>query len=237
MKMNMKTMTSKKNLLAVIAAAMALTACEIDNYSGPNAGISGRFIDAETGEMVAQDIIRGTQIDMLEHGYNATTPQYHLRVKTDGSYANTMMFANTYTVQPVRGNFVAVEPQDIDVNGITELDFNVLPYIRVRDATIARSGDRIVASFRLEQTIPTNVRKAGLYVHYDASVGEPFRLVAAEIDINGVVDPNQVHSVEIDVPANSSLLVSGQEYFCRVGAIIDVGDAKANYSPTIRIPL
>lgn len=231
------TMKAFKLILLSLAAGVILAACETDNYSGPNAELTGRFLDVDTDELIAQDIIRGTTIDMLEHGYNATTPQYHLKVKADGTYANTQLFANTYTVQPVRGNFVTVEPQDIELSGQAVLDFRVLPYIRVREASIVKNGSKITATFKLQQNVTNNIRKVGLYAHYDASVGEPFRLVASENNLNSVVDPNQVYTLEIDLPSNSATLLAGKEYFFRIGAIIDIGEAKANYSTTVVIPL
>jgi hypothetical protein len=230
-------MKTIKIWMLVTAIAGILSACEVDNYPGPNAALSGNFYDVDTDELVAQDIIRGTTIDMLEHGYDQATPQYHLRVKNDGTYAHTQLFSNTYTVQPVRGNFVAVAPQDIEIKGNTTLDFRVLPYIRVLDANVVRNGDKIVATFRLQQNVVNNVRKIGLYAHYDPTVGEPFRLLAAENNINAVADPNQVYILEIDIPSNSTLLISGRDYFFRIGALIDIGEAKANYAAVVKIPL
>src|SRR5687768_10568762 len=104
----------KKLLVISLFALTAFSACKKDNYEGPDAGLSGKFIDAETGELVQQDIIRGTQIEMIEHGYDPVSPQF-LIVKTDGTYENSLLFANTYTVRPVRGNFVTVEPQDVTI--------------------------------------------------------------------------------------------------------------------------
>ncbi|HMF73881.1 MAG TPA: DUF3823 domain-containing protein, partial [Flavitalea sp.] len=99
----------KKITLIFLIAVVALSSCKKDNYDGPTAGLAGKFIDSKTGEAVQQDIIRGTQIEMIEHGYDPVSPQY-LIVKNDGTYENSLLFANTYTVRPVRGNFIAVDP-------------------------------------------------------------------------------------------------------------------------------
>ena len=79
-------------------SALILHSCELDNYDGPDATLSGRIIDKETGELVEQDIIRGTQIEFIEHGYDNPLTQYMV-IKNDGTYANKMMFANDYTIQ------------------------------------------------------------------------------------------------------------------------------------------
>jgi hypothetical protein len=226
----------KKLQFLFIIAALAFSSCEKDNYDGPTAGISGRFIDAETNELVQQDIIRGTQIEITEHGYDNPSPQY-LIVKVDGTYENSMLFENTYTVQPVRGNFVAVAKQDMHIGSGTVLDFKVTPYIRVLQPSITRNGDKVTATFKLQQTVVNNIRKIGLYAHKDVQVGEPMRLVAAEQELNAVANPAQTYTLEIDLPSVSSQLKPGTSYYFRVGALIDMGEAKLNYAPAVQIAL
>ncbi len=213
---------------------LGFTACKKDNYQGPTAGLSGRFVDTKNGELVEQDIIRGTQIQLLEHGYDPVSPQF-LIVKTDGTYDNSLLFANTYTVQPLRGNFIEVPAQEVNINGKTVLDFTVTPYIRIQNAQVAIDGNKIKASFSIEQTVINNVKKIGLYAHSDARVGEPMRLVAAEQDLNAVADPSMVYELEIDLPSNSNNLKPGNSYYFRVGALIDVGEAKLNYAPAVKL--
>jgi hypothetical protein len=224
----------KKLSSIILISALAFASCEKDNYDGPTAGLSGNFFDAATKSLVEQDIISGTEIEIIEKGY--TSAQY-LIVKTNGTYANTMLFANTYTVKPVRGNFIPVEAQEVNISGQTKLDFNVTPYIRVNSVSIVKTGTKIIATFKLEQNVINNVSKIGLYAHQDSRVGEPMRQVASERDINAVVNANTVHTLEIDLPSNSSLLKPGKPYYFRVGAKIDIGETKFNYAPSVKIDL
>lgn len=219
-----------------LIAAVALASCEKDNYDGPTAGLSGRFIDAGTKQLVEQDIISGTQIELIEHGYDPVSPQF-LVVKNDGTYENSLLFENMYTVTPVRGNFIDIESQDIRIAGNTTLDFTVTPYIRVLEPSITKSGNIVTATFKLQQNVSTNIRKIGLYVHSDSRVGEPMRLVAAEQDINAVSDPNHVYSITLDVSAYSSQLPAGRKYYFRAGAVVDISQAKLNYAPVVAIDL
>ncbi|SDM48931.1 Protein of unknown function [Catalinimonas alkaloidigena] len=223
------------SVLLLFAGLALFTSCELnqlDNYDPPTAGLYGRFIDEATGEPVEQDIIRGTVIELIEHGYDPVTPQY-LIVKNDGSYANTRLFANTYTVQPVRGNFKVVEAQEVKIEGQTELNFLVTPYIRVKEATITREGDLVTATFKLEQTSVSNVLKVGLYAHPDPHVGEPMHLEKEEQNVSTAVDPNQVFTLEMDL--STTPLESGTTYFFRIGALIDVPEAKYNYAPAVAV--
>lgn len=226
----------KLSLIAmVIATAGILASCELDNYEAPNAELSGSFIDEETQELVQQDIIRGTEIRLTEHGYDPVANQF-LNAKPDGTYVDKLIFANTYTVQPERGNFLPVEEQEIVIEGKTKLDFLVTPYIRINDVSIDKNGSKIVATFKLQQNVENNISTIGLYGHPDPIAGQPIRTVAAEMAINAVVNPDQTFTLEIDIDANTSL-EEGDQYFFRVGAVIDIPESKFNYAPAVRLSI
>jgi hypothetical protein len=231
----MKTykLTSTILFFAAVALCSSCGLDEIDNYEQPNAGLSGRIIDDETGELVQQDIIRGGVIEIIEQGY--VTPQY-LILKVDGTYANTRLFANTYTVQPKRGNFKVVDAQEVNIKGQTTLDFRVIPYIRIKEAQIVRNDNIITATFKMEQTSVSNILKVGLYAHPDPNVGEPMHIARKEVNINAVADPNQVYTIQLDTFSDPDL-VEGKKMFFRIGALIDVPEAKYNYAPTVNIQL
>jgi hypothetical protein len=222
-------------LLMFVALCTSCELNELDNYKAPDAGLYGDIIDDETGELVQQDIVRGSVIEIIESGY--TVPQY-LIFKNDGTYANTRLFSNTYSVQPVRGNFKVVEPQQVDIHGQTKLDFRVTPYIRIKDPQITRTGDMIKATFRLEQTSVSNVLKVGLYAHRDPHVGQTMQLAKQEININAVVDPSEVYTIELDIFSDADLFSNeGKTLFFRIGALIDVPEAKYNYAPAVGLKL
>lgn len=229
-------MNKVKYIFFIATLVLGMTSCKKDNYDGPTAGLSGRFVDAKTQELIDQDIILGTTIEIIEHGYASRTPQA-LIVKTDGTYSNTMLFANTYTVTPVRGNFIPIDSQVVNIQGQVTLDFAVTPYIRLHEVNIVKSGTKVVATFKLEQNVINNVKKIGLYAHSDSRVGEPMRLVAAETNLNAPSDPSHVYTLEIDLAANTTTLKPGNKYYFRVGALIDAGEAKPNYRPAVRLDI
>ena len=229
-------MKNIKLYIQALLLALFVGACKIDNYPAPDAQLYGTFLDAETNEPVEQDIIRGSTIEFIEQGYASQTKQVMI-VKNDGTYRNNLIFANTYTITPVRGNFVPAEPQEITVKGETQLDFKVQPYIRVKDVKIEKVGTKVVATFKLQQTVINKVKKIGLYAHPEPAVGEPMRTVLADQEINTVTDPNKIYQLEIDVPSNSSNLKTGNQYFFRVGALIDAPESKFNYAKAVRLTL
>jgi hypothetical protein len=228
-------MKSFKILVMFISALGLFSSCELDNYEEPDAGLSGRLIDEETNELVQQDIIRGSVVEIIEHGYNPASPQ-NLIIKNDGTYDNNRLFANKYTVQPKRGNFKPVEAQDIEIKGQTTLDFKVTPYIRIKDLSIVKNGKNVVATFKIQQTNVNKVKKVGLYGHPDPHVGEPMQIARTEQNIEAVTNPNTVYTLSLDTTADPDL-IAGKEYFFRVGALTDVGEAKFNYAPAIKIAL
>jgi len=230
-------MKKLKTFGAALIGLFLLGSCELnelDNYDGPNATISGGIYDVDTGELLQQDIINGMQIEYVEHGFE--NPQIQrMIVKTDGTYRNNLMFAGTYTIQVVRGNFQPVEPEEIKVEGNTVKNFEVRPYIRIRDAVIERQDNKIVATFNLSQTVTNQVSRLGLFVHEEPNVGEPLNQLASVVNFNAVSNDVTRYSLEINLDANAAVLQSGKEYYFRVGALIDAPEAKYNYAPAVRI--
>jgi|SRR5690606_176293 len=227
-----------KNILKVIIAIPLILfySCELDNYTAPDSAIHGGIYDEITGELIQQDIINGAQIEYIEHGYDNPEIQY-LRFKPDGTFRNNLMFANTYTITPVRGNFVPIDSRTVDITGSTSIDFRVQPYIRINNVKIENKEGKIVATFNIEQTVTDRVHKIGLYGHLQPSVGEPMRSVYKESVLNAAVDEATLYHLEIDIATNSANLTPGQEYYFRVGARIDIGEAKFNYAPAVRIKI
>ena len=227
--------------LKIFGAAMIglflLGSCELnelDNYDGPNATISGGVYDVDTGELLQQDIINGMQIEYVEHGFENPQTQ-RMIVKNDGTYRNNLMFAGSYTIQAVRGNFVPVEPEEITVEGNTVKNFEVQPYIRIRNAVIEKQDNKIVATFNLSQTVTNQVSRIGLFAHEEPNVGEPLNQFAAVINFNAVSNDVTQYRIEINLDANSGVLQSGKQFYFRVGALIDAPEAKYNYAPAVRI--
>ncbi len=216
--------------------AMLLFSCELDNYDGPTAGISGRFVDAQTGDLIEQDLINGTVISLSEHGYDPVGIQY-LVVKNDGTYENSLLFENTYTVQPVRGNFYPIDPQDVKIGKGTTLDFNVTPYLRIVDAQLSYAGGKVTATFKIDQTGASNVRRIGLFAHPNPVVGQPVQMYSVEEDLNRDVTSDEVFTLVIDVQANSSVFSRADDFFFRIGAVANAAESKYNYFPAQRITL
>lgn len=223
-------------LLSLILVSTSFVSCELDNFQGPNAKIKGCILDIETGELVETDVINGTTIKLLEHGYDPVTPQY-LRVKNDGTYTNNLLFSNTYTIQPDQRNFVQIDAQDIEIGENTNLDFYVLPYLRIKNVNIEQVENNIIATFNIQQTTNDPVADIALYAFEEPTVGESLYQVVTKVSVNRIVEANETFKLVINAARNSNILKSGKSYFFRVGARSSYGGAKFNYASAVRLKL
>ena len=195
-----------KNMAFALLTLFAVTSCdllEIDNYDGPNATIEGKILDIETGELVEQDIIDGAQIEFIEHGFENPETQYMV-IKNNGTYRNNVMFAGSYTMSLMRGNFVSVKDQEV------------------------------VVKFRLEKTVDQEVAEVALYGHREPNVGEPLKEFVVKQGVDNSYLGNEF-TLELDLKHEN--IKSGTQYYFRIGARINIGGAKFNYVPAVRLAL
>ncbi|WP_421897762.1 DUF3823 domain-containing protein [Marinoscillum sp.] len=249
-------MNSIINIKRFIILGIVLTlfsACELDNFDGPDSGLYGRILDEETGELVPQDIINGTLIEIWEDGYDPVTPQ-RLEVKNDGTYKDTRLFANTYSVIPVNTNFhnnatIGIDTARVTISGQTEFDLKVTPYVRIVDFDLTQSGTKVVARFKLEQPIDSVylaegdvdktaviIDEVSLFVHFDPNVGREMSLGKTTESIGAIIEAgvNDEYRLDFDTSKDTDF-VNGGKIYMRVGAIAEMPQARTNYGPTIEL--
>ena len=228
-----------KIYISAVIAVLFFNSCglsDVDNYDAPNASIYGGIYDNETGELVQQDLLEGVRIEYVEDGF-ANPEIQSMVVQTDGTYRNKLMFANTYMIHPVRGNFVDVPQKGVEVKGDTKIDFQVQPYIRIKNAKIEKQANKIVATFNIQQTVRNTVNRVVLFAHQEPNVGNPLNIVRTELSIDGTTYENTEYRLEIDLDQYASTLKPGSQYFFRIGALINAPEAKFNYAPAVRLTL
>jgi hypothetical protein len=227
-------------IFLIIVSAL-VSSCEKDNYDGPNAELHGTFIDKDTKQPLAQDIISGTVIELIEHGWveNQTNVTQTLVVKGDGTYANSQIFSGKYLVRAVRGNFQNIPTIDtFEIKpGKNELNFEVTPYIRIKEPSIVKNGNTVTATFKLEQTTTQNVTRIGLYVHPNPNVGQPMKLAFVETNLNRMTTPTETFTITMNLDNFKSWtqLRPNEQYYFRIGAVSSATSAKYNYAPPVRL--
>ena len=99
-----------KSIYRIYVAAVAavscvlFTACELDNYDGPDAQIYGEIRDIETDALIEQDIVSGSRICYEELGYENPEQQY-MNFMVNGEYRNNLVFSGKYDIYFAISNF------------------------------------------------------------------------------------------------------------------------------------
>ncbi len=147
----------------------SLSSCKPDNFPEPGETIRGKIIDVATGELVLTDQgSEGTRIRLRELSWKETpTPTpFDFMCMKEGFYQNTKIFKGTYNVRvdgafiPLvrlnnNGDTLADETKTLAISGVTEVDFQVQPFLKVEWAeqpTVDNAGN-IKAKVRVTRAV------------------------------------------------------------------------------------
>jgi len=226
-----------------------MSSCEIDDFPGPDAKVYGAIKDSIDGSLVEQDIYQGSQIEVQELGFKTPVSQFWV-IKNNGEYRNNLVFSNHYDIYLRNGNFFPYTLRDVVIKpGENKLDFQVVPYIRVKNVSINRntSTNKIEATFTLEAGKPTvKLKSIQLYAFSDIYVGAQIKFATSGTGFSQAfnptiaIDPTTTYTLSIDLTANVNLFKPGRDYFFRIGALADVsgvGTIRTNYAPCVKITL
>ena len=244
------------NIILVSSFILTFASCEmfkIDNYDGPNAGVKGIIKDSATGEPIQTDIQNGTAIRVYELGWNdPPTVTSTWVVKQSGEYENKMIFASRYNIDIVNGNVFPLDIPNVEFKkGDNTFDITATPYIRVKNPSIVRNGNEIVATFSLEAgQSDVKLSAIRLYAHSDIYVGEQVKYdTQSYVDAEGktvtytddkkTFSPAQsidgtVYTLKLDVSKFRGSFKYTRNYYFRIGVLANlsgVGTIRHNYSP------
>ena len=126
-------------------AAVSFNSCKIDNYAEPQETLKGKVVDAATGELVLTDQgAEGIRVRLRELSWKETKvpDNFDFSCMKEGIFQNTKVFAGRYNVK-VDGAFIPLvrttsvgdtlkdESKYVDINGITEVEFKVQPFLKL----------------------------------------------------------------------------------------------------------
>jgi|LakMenEpi03Aug12_release.lakeMendotaPanAssembly.Ray.scaffolds.fasta_scaffold93455_2 hypothetical protein len=235
-------------LLLLLGLSLSLSSCMKDDMEGPNAQVYGIIKDKVTGEPVQTELINGSIIQAFEQGYATPVAQNWL-IKNTGEYRNNLVFANKYNFNLINGNFIPVSITDYEIKpGENKLDFEVEPYIRVKNCAISKnSNNQVVATFNLEPGVAAaRLSAIRLYAFSDVYVGEAVKFNTAGTSFQQsfgtpiVINPATTYTLTIDLNTNATLFPAGRDYFFRVGALASIsgyGTVRRNYASFVKISL
>ncbi len=170
-----------KNYIRLIAGFICLASvvsCDgffkLDNYDGPNAQITGAFIDSETKENIPLETAHNIttmsfwgwtfEVDepygrmvVTQLGWDAEAEQQWYP-KFDGTYTNNIVFAGKYKFSAKEMPIYQPENAEFEIKeGANTVNFDVLPFGRIYDLNLSydAAAKKYVAKFKVEVTDPT----------------------------------------------------------------------------------
>jgi hypothetical protein len=220
-----------------------------DNYDLPKETLTGRIIDQSTGQPLQSD---GTTIRLEELSWaakNGTTVQpQDIRVKADGTFNNSKLFAGNYRIYPFQGPYVPVYSTDaanpidnsktLDIKGVTTVDFNVEPFLKVEwiGEPVLNADKTVTVQFKFTRGTANpnfmfNVTDAWLFIGETALVGNGSRNAALSnsVTYNGTAGNDKLDQV-VSLTSKAPLGTS-RTYYLRIGARTNDNIQKAyNYT-------
>ena len=197
-----------------VLAAFCMTSCEwflLDNTEQHNATVSGKIIDAATGETVQTEINNGGSIRFVELGWDAESFQ-SWAVKNNGTYRNNLVWAGDYRMETVEANYYPVTQEFKLEKGDNVVDFNVTPYLRFLDHKISYdpATKKIVATATVQVTDPSKTNKLNeirLCCYTDCFVGQAYngcKNDAGAAVTNVTMDANGKATVTVAIDTQSA---------------------------------
>lgn len=236
-----------RKLFIIPCMVIAFSSCEmfkLDNYEGPNATLKGRILDEVTGELVETDIQTGSTLKFKELGWAEGGILTRI-IMQSGEYQDKLMFAGTYRLEFSDCNFYPFIIDEFVVKkGDNVHDFQVTPYVRVKNVNIRQEGNQILATFNLQAGKPeVRLNDVQIYISTDMYAGQSYtrfplsgegfrQTFSPTIEIDETI--TYTLSIDLTNTSNKAYFKYKQDYFFRVGAMASVsgvGTVRRNYAP------
>ena len=254
--------------LILLAFVVNFTSCKEDDYAPPSSTLSGNL--AYNGEAINVEYNQVT-LQLWQFGLGKKAA-INAVIDQDGSYS-ALLFDGTYRAVFAAGNgpfmtkTIDATVKDtviFDLSGSKTMDYEVIPYYMVRNATFTNAGGVISASCKLDKIITAapdakTVERVSLYINKTAFVSitdywtEPKKdgppavaavplkkdlpgasITALNTALNATATAN---TVAADLTLTVPTLTPTQTYvFCRIGLKI-TGVSKMIYSPVVKVNL
>lgn len=217
-----------KNIIRLLILSFCIVSCNLDNYEQPNASLYGRVVDSETGEAILQDIVNGSQIQIVQLGYSETkdSPRY-LNFKTDGTFCENNLFDGTYELSVAKSNFGFMK-DTIEIKGRTRYDIKAKPNVEIENVEYEynEAEGELKASFNLSSAGRYSLRDVAILGGNtrNATMGIK-KFSIATSDYAGSIDDSRKYSITMISDA-----VEDGEYYFRIAAKTEASD-QYNYCP------
>jgi len=232
-----------KMMNRILLGLLILTgsACtKIDNYGEPTASFEGRLIDATTGQNFLTTS-QGINVRLEQISWSETPAPQDIPSKIDGSFKDSKLFPGKYRITPMGGAFWPVlEPVELDINKGTSHDFELTPYLIIKDFTTELDGTDLTLRFRLDAPIGAGLPQildVQPYVNTSAIVGGGASIREYSEDLKVTVNKQWINMTDMDKTMEITVpgLLPGRIFYVRVGARLDDSYKSSNYSEIVKI--
>lgn len=226
-------------LLAACVTLMYSACVKKDNYQTPNASLSGNIYQGNSSDLV--EACTGSFAIRLEQlsWSDQPTPQ-DIPVKYDGTYRNSKLFSGHYRISIHGGAFWPVEPIEMDLGQGSTLDFNLTPYLLLKDFTAEMvDPTTLKLNFNLEAPAPgiPQIKEIQPYVNTTAIVGPGASIQDYSDDLKEAVNKEwadfttEDKAREIIIPG----LIPGRTFYVRAGVKLNNDDNSSNLSTVLKV--
>lgn len=225
--------------ILLISAVILQSSCsKKDNYTSPSETLTGNVIDSVTGKPIQTEEPNGIRIQLLETSWSSNPDPLYFWAKSDGTFKNTKIFNGTYTVTPVDGPYFPITGKSMEIKGVTEVDFKVVPYLNVNFADVKQSGTSVDVSYTISRSKAAyKITDAMVFVSTTPFVGNNAYILnlTKTNDLSGADDQTILSST---YKTTLTGLTSGYTYYIRVGARTnDPGSRRYNYTEVRKISI
>lgn len=238
-----------------VLAAFCMTSCEwflLDNTEQHNATVSGKIIDAATGETVQTEINNGGSIRFVELGWDAEAFQTW-SVKNNGTYRNNLVWAGDYRMETIEQNYYPLTQEFKLEKGDNVVDFTVTPYLRFLSHSIKydAASKKIVATCEVQVSDPSKtntLNEIRLCCYTDCFVGYAYNNCkddAGAVKKNVTMDANGKATVTLEIDtqatANATEFKYERTHYVRLAGLATGGgvntSSRYNFTPTYSLRL
>ncbi|MDQ3278468.1 MAG: DUF3823 domain-containing protein [Bacteroidota bacterium] len=236
-------MTNKiYTVLLCLSVLIGLNACKKDNYEEPQETIRGRVVDAATGELVLTDQgSEGTRVRLRELSWKETASpdNFDFFCMKEGIFQNTKVFKGHYNVRVdgafiplvrrnAAGDTLANETKNIDIKGVTEVEFRVQPFLKlewVGQPTV--NNGKITATVKVTRAVSpadfkAKIEPMGGYNDNMLNVTD-VRLFVSQVPYVGFREWDNRYSTELTYSGNAFETLLGQPVTITTQGVIPPG--------------
>lgn len=225
-----------KKLLSILVVVFAFFSCsELDNYSEPDARLTGEIIDKITGELLRTEQPQGFRIRYKEISDKYPNAQnYYFWGKADGTFNNSKMFPGTYEVTPVEGAFMTPEPEIVSVKGTASVKFEVIPYLVIKEEKIEFNAatKRMYVEFKVSKPQESTANPTFVFVALTWNPNVSYN--TAGTTGSGLLVRKDITNRELDTilsfDIDLSSLTPNHTWYLKIGCGSDKNSSRFNYS-------